>query len=143
MQNGVPVDLNDLSRFAATYFVRTVMIRSDDPEYADPPEKGELNETECRLAQYLKTVGDKGAYNYNADDGWEITIRLGKRHLPEKGIVYPRCIRVSRGFVDYQNEQGEWTPDIPDDVSSDFMDTNLKSWAERITQQFRALEKDS
>lgn len=54
-----------------------------------------------------KGSGTRGTYYLNADEDWEITIRLEKRHRPEKEIVYPRCIKVRRGFVDYRNEQGQ------------------------------------
>ncbi|MFX3617919.1 MAG: hypothetical protein ACE3JK_10350 [Sporolactobacillus sp.] len=34
-----------------------------------------------------------------------------EKHHAEKTIDYPRCLKVSRGYIDFMTEQSEWTPD--------------------------------
>ncbi|RYL93664.1 plasmid pRiA4b ORF-3 family protein [Sporolactobacillus sp. Y61] len=131
------LDLNHLVEFAVKYMLPTKHIGPAD-DFDDAFDEI-LDEEKCKLKNFLKNPGDKAVYTYDFEEDWEVNVRLEEKHRAEKNISYPRCIKVSRGYVDFMTEQGEWTRDHPDVQSADVIETNPKAWVKTVNQSFRKI----
>lgn len=118
-------DLPGKSFFGRTSYSLSGMIQIGPKELGlnDPFEAEILDERKCKLEDYLKDPGDRGKYTYDYGDDWVHDLLLEAISDPEDGALYPRCVKVSKGFHDFQAIDSSDEEDGLDDIWEDDAET--------------------
>jgi len=99
-------------------------------------EEYDLDESQVILADFFTKEGQRCTYTYDFGDDWEHEILLEKIVKPEKGQLYPVCLKAMRQAPE-EDSRGDWLDGTPDYVEN----IPTKQLTEEVNERLASLAK--